>query len=251
MLGPAAFDAEARQARLAHLFDQGDPYTDAIFYVPGAIHLPALASRFVVDLNRHRDAAGPNGVIKLTDFDERPLYPQGYRLAPEAVEARLRRYWDPYHATLQGILQREAVRVFIDGHAMSPFGPALGPDRGCPRPALAIVTGGDPQGHPLDTHTSVDAATAQALVELLGKHFKHLTAEADGVPNDVWLNRPFTSGGIQERYSDPNEPHHRPGFVVEINRALYLDDVGKPIPGRIEALNAAFNRFLAAALRLF
>ena len=149
MLGEEVFDREARERRLEYLFDEGDPYTDAIFYAPGARHLSALTSRFVVDLNRPRDYGGPNGVIKLTDFQAQPLYPPDYALSPQAAEERLSRYWDPYHAAVDAALARNDISFFIDGHAMSPVGPAIGPDTGKLRPALTLVTGGDARGEPL------------------------------------------------------------------------------------------------------
>ncbi len=257
MLGAQASDVNARELRLAQLFHEGDPYTDIIFHTPGAVHLHALISRFVVDLNRERDEFGPNGVVKLTDFQQRPLYPEGHALAPEVVEDRLRRYWDPYHESYDELLARDDIAFFIDGHSMTEIGPPLGPDAGRPRPALTLMTGGDKHGNPLapGVPPSVPAALAMQLCEMLEAHFADAMTLNPKVPTEVRLNDPFAVAGVQLRHCGPNAPTPKPGFSIEVNRALYLspreDGLSDIIPGSIEALNAAFNSFVEEAVELF
>ena len=255
MLGEEVFDREARERRLEYLFDEGDPYTDAIFYALGARHLSALTSRFVVDLNRPRDYGGPNGVIKLTDFQAQPLYPPDYAMSPQAAEERLSRYWDPYHAAVDAALARNDISFFIDGHAMSPVGPAIGPDTGKLRPALTLVTGGDARGEPLGGgYTTVRPEVARELASLLWRHFRPVIGEAPEVPQEVSINAPFIVGEIIRQHASPLRRTSKPGFMIEVNRALYLEPVGerlsRPIPGRIEALNGCFNSFLGDAVGL-
>ena len=257
MLRDDVHSFKLREARLRHLHDESDPYTDRIFHAPGATHLPARASRFVVDLNRSRSDAGPNGTIKLTDFGGEPLYPSRFRLTAGAAEERLARYWDPYHQAIEAILKREDIHFFIDGHAMSPTGPVLGPDEGKPRPALCIITGGDMKGEPLDPerHTSIPPKVAQHVAKTLETHFRPILTDATNVPPEVRINDPFTVGFIQQHYSNPNLPYAKPGFAIEINRALYLqvgeDGLEQDIPGRVEALNEAFRAFLQDIVPLF
>src|SRR5690606_7084489 len=92
MLGDARDDLEARERLLRRVWLQGDPYTDVMFDVPGAVAVHATVSRFVVDVNRARDDAGPNGVVKATDIDAAPLYPPDREPDPTEVEETLRRY---------------------------------------------------------------------------------------------------------------------------------------------------------------
>lgn len=258
MLGPEVADREARERRLAHLFQHGDPYTDALFHLPGARHLHATTSRFVVDLNRDRDEGGPNGVVKLTDFDERPLYPDGFVLEPQETEERLARYWDPFHEALDRALARPDVLGFLDGHSMSPLGPPIGPDGGARRPALNLITGGDRDGEPRPDGgpVSLPGPVARALAARAEERFGELVAATPGVPHEVWINAPFVVGGIQRRYGDPRRRAGRPGLSLEFNRALFLepgpDDLDVPIPGRVEALNARLRELaedLVALLR--
>ena len=257
MLGERAYDKGLRKRFLKRLFFEGDPYTDQIFRAEGALHFNAAASRFVVDYNRRRDESGANGVIKLTDFSAKPLYPEGFRLSHEAAEARLEAYWDPFHQAIEHALERDDVAFFVDGHAMAPVGPAIGPDSGELRPALTLITGGDKEGKPErpGAYTSVSAPIAHILVEKLEHHFSGVMRVCPNVPPRALLNSPFSMADIQRRYSNPVFAHHKPGFSLEVNRALYLrgceDGFDEAIPERIEALNSAFNRFLEDIIPLF
>ncbi len=252
MLGDAVFNKEARETRLSRLFAEGDPYTDAIFYAPGANHLNAVVSRFVVDANRARNFGGPNGVIKLTDFSERLLYPEGFALSAAAAEQRLRRYWDSYHAAVAESLSRNNILFFVDGHSMTPHGPAISPDKDELRPAISLVTGGDKGGQPQadGVHTSISASLAQKLRDLLKRHFHDIICQSPGVPNEITLNTPFDRGEVIMQHSNPLRPGRKPGFAIEFNRALYLEpaESGRPLAGRVEALQHSFATFLEAAV---
>ena len=257
MLGEGARDEGLRERFLKRLFFEGDPYTDQIFRAEGALHFNAAASRFVVDFNRRRDEGGLNGVIKLTDFSAKSLYPEGYRLSHEATEARLKEYWDPFHRAIEHALERDDILFFVDGHAMAPVGPTIGPDSGKLRPALTLITGGDDKGEPQrpGAYTSVDAKTAQLLIERLEHHFSDAMKVCPEVPPHALLNSPFSVADIQTRYSNPVFANHKQGFSLEVNRALYLrgceDDFDEAVPERIEGLNRAFNSFLRNIIPLF
>jgi N-formylglutamate amidohydrolase len=256
MLGEAVHDVEAARARLNYLFHEGDPYTDALFYCPEASHVHALTSRFVVDLNRRRDEGGLNGVIKVTDFTGRPLYPEGFRFTEKRIEERLLRYYDPFHQTLDRMLAKPDIRFFIDAHAMTAVGPNIGPDAGKPRPAFSFITGGKPGGSAItpDEPTSIPAGLVWRLAEQLHRCFKDIMADSD-VPEAILVNEPFALGGTQHRLSHPNHPHRRPGFALEVNRKLYLatgaDGLDAPIPGRIPLMNARMQQFVRGIMPLF
>lgn len=247
MLGEAAFDPELRRARLHHLFDQGDPFTDQIFHIPGAEHVEAPVSRFVVDLNRPRDLHGPNGVLKLTDFDGRPLYSEGFALSAAETARRLEQWWDPFHRRVSQALRRPHAVGFLDAHAMTPTGPAIGPDGGALRPAFNLITGGGLDGEGVDRVPSIPGPQARRAADLLWRHFEAIVRATPGVPNEVLLNAPFAVGGIQALHGAADGPSRRPGFGLEFNRALYLrsddDGVERPIPGRVRELNLAMRAY--------
>ena len=242
MLGAGAGDPGLVQERLESLYRQNDPFTDRIFHLPGAANVHAVVSRFVVDLNRDRDAAGPNGVIKRTDFDLAPLYPAGFELDEAASEERLRRHWDPFHATVARLAPQAA--LYLDGHAMTAHGPALGPDPGTARPAFCLMTGGDEAGEPTGDRTpTLSPELARTARDLLWRHAGGLIRRERGVPAEILLNRPFVTGGLLRAYGGSSGA---PALGIEINRALYLHDEGATLEPRLERIGQ-----LAHALRAF
>jgi N-formylglutamate amidohydrolase len=249
MLGQQLYHSPLRQARLEWMFREGDPYTDVLFHTPQAHNLHASISRFVVDLNRHHDEGGNNGVIKLSDFEEQPLYPPGFVLSTEAREERLRRYWDSFHREIERVIETQNIRLLVNGHSMQPKGPLIGPDAGQPRPALCLMTAGDSEGNPVAGHGSLPAGLAKAVHQSLVKHFASLV-KGQG---EIALNSPWQTDQLTHRYSDPLRKKAVPGFGLEFNRALYLTyQEGKEYPNdpMIKALNQAFQGFLQDVMEL-
>ncbi|WP_272976603.1 N-formylglutamate amidohydrolase [Deinococcus geothermalis] len=235
MLGEDAFDLNKRAAFLTRLFQEGDPYTDLIYAVPGARYLEAPWSRFAADLNRERNDHTDNGVLKLTDFARRPLYPAGFTLTPERREGRLRRIWDAFDAQVG--VELEGVALMIVGHSMASRGPALGPDTGKLCPALTLMLGTErAPTFPPDRWEALQAACAEAFAPVLS-----------GDLTRVAVGDPWTTDPLSARW------HARtgvPAFGLEINVALYLTEEGEPRPNAIRALARAFEHFADAALEL-
>jgi N-formylglutamate deformylase len=248
MLGADVYTTETREKRLAWMFDEGDPYTDVIYHAPEAYNFHAQASRFVVDLNRRRDEEGDNGVIKLTDFERRPLYPRGFILTPEKREERLRRYFDSFHHEVEAMLERHDIRLIIDGHSMQPYGPKISPDASHPRPAITLMTSSNKEGGLLGgkTHTTLSKEQTVTVMTLLRKHFGAIIA-AKTAPQTIALNDPWDHDELSYRYSDPKRKNSVPAFAIEFNRALYLeyqDNKEYPKKDVIKQLNQSFQNFL-------
>jgi len=254
MLSDEVYDKFTREARLEFLCAEGDPFTDLLFHTPGAQHLHALTSRFVVDLNRPRDQFGENGVVKLTDFQRNPLYPPNFVLEAEAREQRLRRYWDPFHAEVDRLLENPEIKLLVDGHSMQAVGPAIGPDGGKPRPALCLMTGHDGTGNERPgARGTVSSSQARALHSLLERHFATwINARSEG-PQEIALNSPWSGDDTSLRYSDLQRARPVPAFGLEFNRSLYLEDPAgaTPLEDNILELNRMFQAFLKDALELF
>jgi N-formylglutamate deformylase len=232
---------EAETALRRRIFKEGDPFTDIIFHNPDAeIILNAPASRFVVDLNRERSEPGENGVIKLTDFERRPFYPTGYTVSAEEREMRLSVYYDPYHLALKKHLGNGKLRFFIDGHSMNQNGPAIGPDQGNARPAICIGNFGDVEGERCVGPLSCKPDLARGIRDKLQILLKDIIADSE-CDQTVELNQPFSGGLILEKYSAA--PFSVPGVMIEVNRALYLDEgTLTPLPSRVEKLSKAMNQ---------
>jgi N-formylglutamate deformylase len=260
MLASEIFSAEARAKRLEWMFLEGDQYTDLIYGVPEAYNLHAQTSRFVVDLNRDRSEEGENGVVKLTDFEKRPLYPTGFVLTPERREERLRRYFDTFHAEVEAMIEAHDIRLFIDGHSMQPRGPKISPTPGVPRPAITLMTSSDELGKPLEnkTHTSISPGQTKEVMRLLEKHFSSIIKASNDVPHEIALNKPWSYDELSYRYSNPQRKilegkKPLPAFGIEFNHALYLlyeDSKELPNESVIKQLNNAFQNFLREVVRI-
>lgn len=233
---------ESPEALRRRIFREGDPFTDEIFHVPeAAVTVNALASRFVADLNRARDEEGENGVVKLTDFERRPFFPSGYAVSPRERELRLSLYYDPYHLAMEKALSGSTIRFFIDGHSMTAQGPAIGPDQDEARPALCIGNFGDERGESVGgAPVSCPADLARRIRDLLSESLADVIRES-GLSEGPALNKPFDGGHILRKYS--SAPYAVPGVMIEINRALYLDEATlAPLPKRIAKLQKAMVR---------
>ncbi len=185
----------------------------------------AHVSRTYVDLNRApcdldplliQDVPGPGlegtagarvaagyGVIPRRTGDGQDIYDRSLTMA-EAV-ARLQAIHQPYHAAL-GLLMHEAraqhgSALLLDWHSMpSTIGNAR---RGARGPDVVI---GDRHG------TSCDVRLTRRLCSLF---------EQSGWT--VALNRPFAGGYTTQTWGRPEQNFH--GIQIELNRALYLDEV--------------------------
>lgn len=248
MLGEKAFDTKAKEEFSHSVFLAGDPYTEHIFYVEQAYHLEAMASRFVIDLNRAADNTELNGVIKMVDFAGEPLYPQGYSLSEAEIALRFQQFYQPFHANYRALLPK--VDFYIDGHSMVPKGPTVSPDSQELRPALCLMTGGDAEGEAVaGRRLGVPASMARALKLLLAEHFATILKEAAraGYSDEIRLNSPWYHAGIGAFY----EGHNTLGVALEFNQDLYMHyDQGKVKEEELRRLNQAFQGFARDALAL-
>ena len=106
----------------------GDLYAD--LHEHGATVLTTPFSRMFVDVNRRRDdfelhdgeVRSRRGVVRTHTMRDVPIFAQP--LCPDALEARLRDLYDPYYASLEGLLgeTRDAYgfALLLDGHTGSP-----------------------------------------------------------------------------------------------------------------------------------
>lgn len=252
MMGTQHVRSSDRQRLEAHHFFEADPYTDHLFHLPGATHINATVSRFVVDLNRMPSDTSTNGVVKEVDFDGQPLYPSDTTLDRAEQELRIRRYWAPFHAQIEELLSTGSIDLLVDAHSMKPHGPLVGPDHGRPRPAFTIGNLGDQHGQvpPRRGWVAIAPDVAAELARKLEAYAADLLEQwPAGVPR-VTLNVPFAGGGTLQTYCNPQRQHAAPGLAIEINRALYLDSEGRPMWPEIDRLNDVMRSLVADALQL-
>lgn len=217
-----------------------DLLTAQLFDVKEMPAVKASFSRYVVDLNRSRDALGDKGVIVTTDFDNRPIYSAGDIPSPGERQERIEKYWLPYHQELEQKLKSPSVRFFIDAHSMRPVGSAKAPDPGEERADIVLSNLGTTTGaiRPEIGYLSCPwewlLMAAEILEDLWRPH-----------PVEIAFNDPYFGGYITQHYSDPKWPGHKPGMQIEVNRKLYLDwATQEPLPNKIKQLNQTVGVFL-------
>jgi len=176
----------------------------------GASVLAPRHSRYVVDLNRPPDDTslypGQNttGLCPTVQFSGEAVYRDGATPDPADVAARVERYWRPYHAALEGELQRlraEHGRVVLwEGHSIRGEVPFLFEGR---LPDLNLGT--------VDGKSCAPALQAR-LVEVLQGQRKY----------DWVVNGRFKGGYITRHYGDP--AYGIDAVQLEISQRIYMDE---------------------------
>lgn len=202
----------------------------------GASILMATHSRYVVDLNRPPDDSSlypgrsVTGLCPLDTFDDEPLYLE--RRAPDAAErnARLRSYWDPYHARLRAELarlrERHGIAMLWDAHSIRSVVPRFFEGR------LTDFNLGTADG------ASCDPALAAQLLEI-----------ARAIPDhSAVLNGRFKGGYITRQYGRPAEGVH--AVQLELAQCSYMEESGdfRFLPERAQRIQPHLRRMLEAVL---
>ena len=149
--------------------------------------------------------AGGLGTIARIVADAEEIYPAHGRPTLEAALQRIELLYKPFHSALATLIARTHDRfgtaILIDCHSM--------PSTSMARPGSGIrpdIVLGDRFG------ASCDARVTRVVRDTIADLGLH-----------VQLNRPYAGGFITEHYGRPYEGVH--ALQIEINRALYLDEV--------------------------
>ena len=173
----------------------------------GATILHATMSRYVVDLNRPRDAQPlypgrtETGLVPTRTFGGKALYSQGDEPGPEEIAQRVREWWDPYHARLREELGRLRERfgfaLLFDAHSITSFVPDFFEGE---LPALVL---GDADG----------TSAASALVTSVRRVHTHSQFASSH-------NHPFRGGYITRAYGRPDQGIH--AIQLEMAQRTYM-----------------------------
>ena len=214
-----------------------DAFVDQLFAAAPGLGAPLLAARApraYIDLNRAADELDPGVIDGIARAPHNPRISSGLGVIPRVVaggraiyrgklslteaEARIRRFWHPYHQAL-GALVEETLAAFgeavlIDCHSMPHEAIEAHTRPGQPRPEVVL---GDRYG----------ATAGGAVMDRVEAAFA-----AAGLR--VARNSPFAGAYVAQAYGRPSRGVHV--VQVEIARALYMDEV------RVEPL-AGFEGF--------
>ncbi len=221
-----------------------DAFVDLLVGDAPAFGAPLITTevpRAYVDFNRAEDELDPAliegvtraglnprvasglGVIARVVANGRPIY-RG-RLPRAEAEARIARYWRPYHQALGALLQRQRARfgqvVLCDMHSMPHE--AL-----CAHGARPEVVLGDRYG----------AACAPEVLDRIETVFRRAGLR-------VTRNAPFAGAYVAQHYGRPSAGMH--AVQIEIDRGLYLDEA-RVAPGPNFAAFRALMRGIVADL---
>lgn len=234
-----------------------DSHVQALFAAApdaGATLIAALFPRAYIDVNRGPDDIDPGMLAEPWPGDLRPtgkshqgfgliwrycrgtdspLYDRG--LSVVEVQARIDRFWRPYHdhlaETLESLYQRFGFVFHVSCHSMKSIGDE-GPG-GTPR-RRPDITLGDRHGRSCDGE----------VMAMLQSAFRDRGY-------DVTLNVPFSGAHLVATHGRPGEDRH--SLQIEINRALYMDEATRqPHEGfmRVQRDIEAIIRILADHVRL-
>lgn len=228
-----------------------DAFVDQLFDCAaqfGAAFIKAGAPRAFVDLNRSSDELDPALIEGVRRHGHNPRVASGLGVIPrvvaggraiysgkmphsEAIE-RIERYWQPYHDTLQGLLdaahRHHGQAVLIDCHSM-PHEAMDGVSRsGVRRPDVVL---GDRFG----------AAASGDVMDRVEAAF-----EAAGFV--VTRNTPFAGAYITQAYGRPSRGQH--AVQVEIDRSLYMDETLIRPNGDFEDVKAKLRKVVAQVAQI-
>ena len=203
-----------------------DAFVDELFGMAPGLGAPLLAARVpraYIDLNRAADELDPAVIEGIVRVPHNPRISSGLGVIPRVVaggraiyrgklalaeaEARLRRFWHPYHQALADLVEEVRAEfgqaVLIDCHSMPHEAIEAHTRLGQPRPEVVL---GDRYG-----------ATAGREV------MERVEAAFAGAGLRVGRNAPFAGAYVAQAYGRPSRGVHV--VQVEIDRALYMDEV--------------------------
>lgn len=202
-----------------------DAYVDRLFECApqfGAPFLKAGAPRAFVDLNRSADELDPALIDGARKPGHNPRVTSGLGVIPRVVaggrsiyrgklslaeaEARIERYWRPYHAELQGLL----------GEAQALFGEAILVDcHSMPHEALEPIARAGARRPEVVIGDRFGASAHEAVVERIEAAFINAGL-------CVVRNAPFAGAYITQHYGRPSRRQH--AVQVEIDRSIYMNE---------------------------
>ena len=226
-----------------------DAWVDELWSTAGQAHIPVLAAQFhraYIDANRARDDIDPEmlaspwptpvrpsaacqrgmGLVRRYALPGVAMYAAPLTVAD--VGARLSRYYDPYHSCLEGLINAAqdsfGVSCHIDCHSMKSVGNAMNIDVGLERPDMVVSNLKGASSHP-----ALLAWIVETLTEL---GFR------------VQANQPYQGAELVRRHGRPAQNRH--SIQIEINRALYMDEVLCIKHAGFDKLAFALTRFVQA-----
>jgi len=195
-----------------------DPGTRKIFDLSDCVCacIDTPISRMIVDLNRppyHLPPKRWDGVVKTRTATGIPVYKEGQFPDITLIHRLLLKYYFPYHAMVDRLLEGGRIILAIDCHSMLSFAPEQDRDPFRKRPLVCLGNNGDRDGNPRKGSL---ATCPGEVIRALSYEFKEIFPDEGSVA----LNTPFRGGFISNAHY-----WHKgvPWVQLEVNRSLYED----------------------------
>ncbi len=209
----------------AALRSSEDAFVDELFSAAPDLGAPLIAARIpraYIDLNRAPEELDPALIEGVARVPHNPRVSSGLGVVPRVVangraiyrgkltlaeaEARIARYWYPYHAALKALIDESLAEfgeaLLIDCHSMPHEAIEAHVRPGMPRPDVVL---GDRFG----------AAAGREVVDRIESAFM-------GAGLRVVRNAPFAGAYITQAYGRQSRQSH--AVQIEIDRSLYMDE---------------------------
>ena len=228
-------------------FIEADTSANQIFNLPGETlgYIDSEISRLFIDLDRPPYSMPPvshDGVIKKETSGGKEIFREDCFPDEIALASMLKRYYFPFHSTIEKIMKSGEPVFVLECHTMMPVAPERAPDAGAPRPLILIED-------MVETRRGEERTCAPRLSEgfreELTKSFRDEDTTAAGM---AVIGKPQKDRYILGKYGRGDIPMLR----VSLSRSLFLNEKDFSFefmsvnPLRIEDLR---SRFLSAIRR--
>ncbi|MCP4133251.1 MAG: N-formylglutamate amidohydrolase [bacterium] len=178
-------------------------------------------SRLFVDMDRHYlslPPAKPDGALKSSSIIGKPLFREDFFPDEIAISNMLKRYYIPFHETIQKIIDTGEIKLIIECHTMMPVGGRNSSDPGKPRPVFSLQNRIEYEGQKIVT------APDNMIKELVNGLKKTFSREEESIAGMFRVNRSHfdsaSDGYILRKYGTGAVPILR----LSLSRALFLND---------------------------
>ncbi len=174
-------------------------------------------SRLFIDLDRSYLEVPPvsnNGVIKKKTLNLKDVFSEDFFPDEMAISNMLRRYYFPFHESIEKIMKSGKIRLIIECHTIFPVGPELSPDPWMPRPIVHLENRIKEKESEL---LSCTMEMARGLMEAMEKSF---SGEKENTTEKARINNPLFNGHILNRFGSGQVPMIR----LSVSRSLFLNE---------------------------
>ena len=171
--------------------------------------------RLFIDVDRDPYTLPPrssNGVMKMHTSQKKLMFTSGVFPDEIAIAAMMKRYWFPFHNSIEHAVKSKSTRCIIVCHTTMPVAPPVAHDAGVPRPIIAIENG-------VTNGSDIITCEETIALKLLSFFQKAFGSE------DCTVTSPFVIAKPAQRYIMQRYAKHKiPIIRVALSKSLFLNE---------------------------